>query len=30
MPVGGGNETNLTRSSTSRDMQPDWQPLPGN
>ena len=29
MPVGGGNETNLTQSSTSRDMQPDWQPLPG-
>jgi Tol biopolymer transport system component len=29
MPVGGGNETNLTRSSSTRDMQPDWQP-PGN
>jgi len=29
MPVGGGNEANLTQSSTSRDMQPDWQPLPG-
>ena len=29
MPVGGGNETNLTQSSTSRDLQPDWQPLPG-
>ena len=26
MPVGGGNEANLTQSSTSRDMQPDWQP----
>lgn len=30
MPVGGGNETNLTQSSTTRDMQPDWQPLPAN
>ena len=26
MPVGGGNETNLTQSSATRDMQPDWQP----
>jgi serine/threonine protein kinase len=30
MPVGGGNEANLTQSSTSRDMQPDWQALPAN
>ncbi len=30
MPVGGGNETNLTQSSASRDMQPDWQPASGN
>ena len=29
MPVGGGNESNLTQSSTSRDQQPDWQPAPG-
>jgi serine/threonine protein kinase len=26
MPIGGGNDTNLTQSSSSRDMQPDWQP----
>lgn len=26
MPLGGGNETNLTQSSASRDLQPDWQP----
>jgi predicted Ser/Thr protein kinase len=29
MPVGGGNEANLTQSSTTRDLQPDWQPAPG-
>jgi serine/threonine protein kinase len=29
MPVGGGNETNLTQSSSTRDMQPDWQPPGG-
>jgi len=26
MPVGGGNQTNLTQSPTTRDLQPDWQP----
>ncbi len=30
MPVGGGNEANLTQSSATRDLQPDWQPSPGN
>jgi len=30
MPVGGGNEANLTQSSSTRDMQPDWQPAAGN
>jgi serine/threonine protein kinase len=28
MTVGGGNQTNITNSPASRDMQPDWQPLP--
>jgi serine/threonine protein kinase len=27
MTVGGGNQTNITNSPGSRDMQPDWQPL---
>lgn len=28
MTVNGANETNLTNSPSSRDLQPDWQPLP--
>jgi Tol biopolymer transport system component len=28
MTVSGANQVNLTDSPTSRDMQPDWQPLP--
>jgi serine/threonine protein kinase len=30
MPIGGGNEANLTQSSATRDQQPDWQPSPSN
>ena len=28
MTAKGGNEVNLTNSPASRDLQPDWQPLP--
>ena len=29
MTIGGANQLNLTNSAASRDLQPDWQPLPG-
>jgi serine/threonine protein kinase len=28
MTANGGNQTNLTQSPASRDLQPDWQPAP--
>ncbi|MGA9531248.1 MAG: protein kinase [Anaerolineales bacterium] len=28
MTANGGNQTNLTQSPSSRDLQPDWQPAP--
>lgn len=28
MTANGGNQTNLTQSPSSRDLQPDWQPVP--
>ncbi len=28
MTANGSNESNLTQSPSSRDLQPDWQPLP--
>lgn len=28
MTIGGANEVNLTNSPGTRDMQPDWQPVP--
>ncbi len=30
MPVNGANQTNLTKSPTTRDIEPDWQPKVGN
>lgn len=30
MPINGANQTNLTKSPTTRDFEPDWQPKVGN